>query len=782
MAEAMKYAVEKINNDSNYLYGYKLAVENIYDTNSDKVVRMLVFDTFMSNTTFLIGPYSSETSYVTSILTGTLGQLAISYSATYSDFELSDIPQNNMLRTVPSDTYRVQATIDLIQKLKWNYIAVISSYGFNGERDARHFISKLTDIGVCLADQIYLPKHATKAALKAIVSLNYDDRLKAVVLFTTNDDSSLLLSTIKQQNLTNRFYLVCIFGCTNYLEVIEGNEQAATGTISIDMHAYEIPEFKEYFLKQNPIVNTNQYFKTFWEHIFKCSLNKSTNPKYSDCIRKRLTPGNGYYELTPIQTVINAIESAARVLRKFISTVCRDDQYWMENKTACIFNAHNVKINSRVVFAALVKMSFKDGTLKLRNKIRYDFHYFQSIEGTPKNALIGFWEVYRNISSSKYLRLEETFKQFNRHKNRAMCSEECKRSQVRVRDKNAKKAQCCWKCTECPENSIVKNDTCIRCKDIEMPDETTTSCETLPKRFIELENNPLSAVILGLSAVGLGLVSFVVILFIRYNSNRMVRASGRDSSYMILFGICLTFACPFAYMSKPSVLTCVLRGTLPGLSFVVCYAPLFLKTNRIYRIFMHAQTSVSIPSLVSPQSQFLVSFGIASVQILLASVWFASKMPAPDYVHSEMKQYITIHCRGDSSPILMLLNLVLSVLFMLFCTVLAFRTRHFPKNYNEAKFIGITLYITCVAWAVFLPAYFMTGGMGDFWREYLMCGICIAVGYITLLGLFGQKVKILLCPKPSSKSDNNSQMLPYNLSDDVSPASQKSQRTEEESL
>ena len=74
-------------------------------------------------------------------------------------------------------------------------------------------------------------------------------------------------------------------------------------------------------------------------------------------------------------------------------------------------------------------------------------------------------------------------------------------------------------------------------------------------------------------------------------------------------------------------------------------------------------------------------------------------MPAPEETVVHSKQYVNLHCKADSSPVLLLLNLALSVIFMISCTVLAFKTRHFPKNYNETKFIGITLYLSCVAWA-----------------------------------------------------------------------------------
>ena len=41
-----------------------------------------------------------------------------------------------MLRTVPTDKYRVDAALNTVKNLDWNYIGVISSYGYNGEREA----------------------------------------------------------------------------------------------------------------------------------------------------------------------------------------------------------------------------------------------------------------------------------------------------------------------------------------------------------------------------------------------------------------------------------------------------------------------------------------------------------------------------------------------------------------------------------------------------------------------------------------------------------------------
>ena len=253
-------------------------------------------------------------------------------------------------------------------------------------------------------------------------------------------------------------------------------------------------------------------------------------------------------------------------------------------------------------------------------------------------------------------------------------------------------------------------------------------------------------VILLSSFSGLFSTMFVTVLFIKFNGNRIVRAYGRDLCYMILAGVAILFICPFPFLAKPSTISCIFRGSLPGIAFLTCYAPLFLKINRIYHIVLHAQTSVARPVLVSSKSLLLCSFGIVSVQFLLAAVWLVSKMPYPDAVLSRKREYVILTCTGESSPILMLLKVILSVIFMVSSTVLAFKTRHFPKNYNESKHIGITLYITCVSWAFFIPGYFFASSENsDFLREYLICTLCVLIGYITLLGLFGPKVKLLLC-------------------------------------
>lgn len=40
------------------------------------------------------------------------------------------------------------------------------------------------------------------------------------------------------------------------------------------------------------------------------------------------------------------------------------------------------------------------------------------------------------------------------------------------------------------------------------------------------------------------------------------------------------------------------------------------------------------------------------------------------------------------------------------CTMYAVKTRKLPHNFNEAKFIGFAMYLSCITWIAFILVYF----------------------------------------------------------------------------
>ena len=385
----MKYTVLSVNNNSQLLFGYTFEIREIYGSNDEDDVRDNVLQTFLARIPFLIGPYSSETSYAASVLTRTFRQIAVSYSAVFSDFD-----SRAMLRTVPSNFYRVQALLDLVERLEWNYLAVINSYGHDGELDAKNFISRLSSIGVCLGEQVDLPRQSSTDSSSfhnAVTTIHKDQRIRAIILFTINDDSRRIMMALKENKLEHFYRIICAFGCTNYMEVVEDVENVALGTISLDIHYKREYGYENYFLSRTPKTNNDAQFIKFWEKVFgrkvtDGNMNIINGSGLPPCTGdEKLEEGKGYYPLTPVHTVIDAVYSIAYALKVLIEIVCHKEQKWMANSTECIINPYDRNMYSHMIFNNLEAMSYPDGTLKtfrpFTNECQYDIHLFVQEKG-----------------------------------------------------------------------------------------------------------------------------------------------------------------------------------------------------------------------------------------------------------------------------------------------------------------------------------------------------------------------------------------------------------------
>lgn len=83
-----------------------------------------------------------------------------------------------------------------------------------------------------------------------------------------------------------------------------------------------------------------------------------------------------------------------------------------------------------------------------------------------------------------------------------------------------------------------------------------------------------------------------------------------------------------------------------------------------------------------------------------------------------------------------------NAILILISTVYAVKTRKIPENFNESKFIGFTMYTTCIIWLAFVPIYFGTGNA----HETQITTLCVAISLsasVTLVCLYSPKVYII---------------------------------------
>jgi hypothetical protein len=198
---------------------------------------------------------------------------------------------------------------------------------------------------------------------------------------------------------------------------------------------------------------------------------------------------------------------------------------------------------------------------------------------------------------------------------------------------------------------------------------------------------------------------YTIVIFIRFAQTPIIKASSRELSYFLLFGICCCHLCAWPLILKPYVITCFLIRIGVGLSLTICLAALLTKTNRLARIFNNSQR-LTQPSCLSPRSQLGICIGIVSIQLIGVLLWIIISRPSVK-LKTELKhnqKRLILLCQTDNEYLAY--SLVYNMILVISCTLYAIKTRHIPENFNEAKHIGFAMYSICIIWLAFVPIFF----------------------------------------------------------------------------
>ena len=161
------------------------------------------------------------------------------------------------------------------------------------------------------------------------------------------------------------------------------------------------------------------------------------------------------------------------------------------------------------------------------------------------------------------------------------CSEPCDlRYEVKIQEPGS----CCFYCRRCNKTEIIANGTCINCAATYWPTPEKHQCYKIMPEYVDW-NSLYGILPIAVAAFGIILASYTITMFMKNHDTPIVKASGRELSYLILFGIEFCYCMTFVLLLRPNLLACAAQRFGIGFGFSVMYGALLTKTNRIARIF-----------------------------------------------------------------------------------------------------------------------------------------------------------------------------------------------------
>ena len=117
-----------------------------------------------------------------------------------------------------------------------------------------------------------------------------------------------------------------------------------------------------------------------------------------------------------------------------------------------------------------------------------------------------------------------------------------------------------------------------------LPSTSKSKCIPIPEAYLSY-TDALAIITMIFAGCGMAVTSFIIMVFWIYGSTPIIKAAGREMSYLLLCGIFLSFSMTFIIVTKPTPWTCGLTKFFLGFCYTLCYSAILTKTNRISRIF-----------------------------------------------------------------------------------------------------------------------------------------------------------------------------------------------------
>ena len=757
--EAMVLTINRINENSVLLPKIKLAF-SLRDTCSNSTYGLEQAFQYVEtrSNNFTCGSSNSDHVSVSGVVGAHFSRVSIDIANLLSLYQIPQISYIStadvlsdktrfgyFFRTIPSNSLQARAITDVIIRFKWTFVFMLYSddaYGSGGIERLIEHLSLHNKSTICTAAKIPLSVSASSQDYDIAIekmSRDYVRNATVVVLFGHLEAAVGMMQALGRARMHGDYTLnnLTWIGTDSWGDSLPSEYHSIVGGIlSVLPQALRDPTFDSYFTSLRPEnYSANVWFNELWESMFGCSL--SSNGMCKMQRENRTLNTTEYQQASQITLVSDAVLAFAHAIHNLVESRC-------PNSTLCDAILEDrllgAAINGELLRQQLYNISFQGPSSNLvsfdQDGIEVGSFFIKNLQrnsmldGTFRFEIVGTWD--HELSLNFFSDIEWVTGDIPR----SVCSNPCEGGNEPIPKIGI---QCCWSCSTCQSEKGFSDgmSACRDCNGSMMPNSKKSGCNPIPVSYLSF-SSVWSIVLLTFTIIGLITTAVILILFLVCYKHRVVKASSREVSVILLVGLVLCYIMPFFFVVLPSPAVCAIRRFGVGFSFVMCFSSLLIKTNRIYRIFNQKSLNpTKPPHFTSPLSQVIMTLILIAVQVLFTIVWLAVDHPSATISYGTNSA--VLKC-GYSPIIYLVVSLGYNFALLIVSTSYAFRARKVPENFNETKYIGATLYTLCIIWISLFSVYFGTIKFGTIFQATSLMIAIVLSATTTLLCIFMPKV------------------------------------------
>uniref|UniRef100_A0A8C3QH18 Taste 1 receptor member 1 n=1 Tax=Cyanoderma ruficeps TaxID=181631 RepID=A0A8C3QH18_9PASS len=661
LSQALRFAVEEINNSSTLLPNVTLGYE-IYDTCSEPTnfhatlcalarkgrqdVQVLSsFQHYEPQAVAVIGPDSTR--------------LALTTAAVLSLFLVPEVTSTeslslkrlypSFLRTIPSDRQQVKAIFSLLQHFGWTWVVLLGSDNTYGRAGLDALQELLSTSNVCVAYRGTIPANsdANNPELHNLVRILTDVKVNVTVVFSNRGSVLPFFEVVVQRNITDMVWVASEdWSLAQIIWQVPGIQTIG----SVFGMAVEKPE------------------STMLERFEAWKM--SEEGAGAECASSAEAGG---------ESVGNA---------------------WLDCTQCC---------TSCRALATVPDMYDAQGSFNVYSAVYAVAHGLHDLlgcaSGTCSKSTVYPWQVRATLWKIH----EDSFPQgrvfpfclevsclSQRLKSHSVCSEACQPGEMRLQQSRHK---CCFSCVACPAGTFLNRSDPFDCQACGLGEWAPAGSEVCFSRTIEFLSwsEPLSWALLAMAVLLMLLIAGLAVLFALNISTPVVKSAGGKTCFLMLGSLACTCSSLFCYFGEPSRVACLLRVPLCTISFTVFLSCVATRCFQILCIFkLNARCPALYEAWMRRQGPVLFVAASTAAQVVLCVVVEAVSPSVPRREYGARDEWVVLECAQSGAADA---AIAYTVLLSAGCFALSYAGTDLPAAYNEAKSLTVSLllHLACSA-------------------------------------------------------------------------------------
>ncbi|XP_048205966.1 taste receptor type 1 member 1 [Perognathus longimembris pacificus] len=700
--QAMRFAVEEINNATGLLPGVRLGYE-LYDVCSESAnvyaaLSLLSrpgtrhveiggdLSRYAPRVVAAIGPDTTDHAVTTAALLSPFLVPLISYEASSVALSTKRL-YPSFLRTIPSDQHQVEVLVLLLQSFGWLWFSLVGSHGDYGQLGAQALEELATRRGLCVAFKGTVPASARAGdeRMRDLMLRLARARTTVVVVFSGRQLAAVFFESVILADLTGKVWIGSEdWAISTYITRVPGIRGIGT-VLGVAIKQRLIPGLREF---------EEAYARAEKGSPRPCPTGSfcTTNQLCREChtFGEHEAPNLGAFSMSAAYNAYQAVYAVAHALHQLLGCsagACSGDPVYPWQLLEQIYKVNFLLHEDTVAFDG------NGGPLPSYDIIAWDWSGPQ-------------W-TFRVVGSSTWspvhLDLNKTKIQWhgrNKQVPTSVCTLDCREGHRRV---VMGFHRCCFECVPCEAGTFLNKSDLHRCQPCgkeEWAPEGSQTC--FPRTVVFLTwHGPVSWVLLAANTLLLLLLMGTAVLFAWHLNTPVVRSAGGRLCFLMLGSLAVGSCSLYGFFGEPTLPTCLLRQTLFSLGFAIFLSCLTIRSFQLVIIF---KFSTKVPAFyhawVQNHGAGLFVTVSSMAQLLICLTWLAVWTPLPARDYQRFPQLVVLEC-AHANSLGFLLAFTYNCLLSVGAFACSYLCKDLPANYNEAKCVTFSLLLNFVSWITF---------------------------------------------------------------------------------